>query len=78
MSFSPRIVIPGDIVHEISDSPDSGGPKESSGIVLGPGLIRAEGASVRVAKPGVLRAKQDQRKAAEGGTAFYWVDSHSR
>ena len=71
MLFEPRIVIPGDLVSEISEMDTDRDSLKA--VILGPGLLRGEGASVKVSKPGVLRSKDHK-----DGAAFYWVDSHSR
>lgn len=67
-----RIVIPGDIVQEISEE---GEQSSKAAVILGPGLMRAEGATVRVCRPGLLRSKEAKNDTA---ATFYWVDSHSR
>ncbi len=67
-SFAPRVVIPGDVIDEISTS-----ASPSAGIVLGPGLTRRDGETVTANRAGVVRSK-----VAAEQTHLFWVDSHSK
>jgi len=63
MAHVGDVVMPGDEIHLVADSPD-----DKSSIVIGPGL-RQNLETIVAIKPGVLRFREP---------AVYWVDCHQK
>ncbi len=76
--FSPRVVLPGEVVPDIPEEGEAGTEGATRRkVLLGPGLRREGSSDVVVSKAGVLRRKTVAGEGGGGGEVF-WVDVHSR